>query len=92
MTRLAKKSNRDLHILPYTGCIVQKDALQLITPLLRSSLDIELLTRKPSKQDYGTIANDIAVGLWHLHEAHTIHGDIKPANVLVRCPLCGTLS
>lgn len=94
---MAQEAAEEIHVLPYSACIVKgeqnngkeekqnKDSdeeLYLITDRLCSSLDQHIGHIK-SWQKFLAIALDVAVGICHLHEAHIIHQDIRPANVMV---------
>ncbi|CAM9140127.1 unnamed protein product [Ectocarpus sp. 4 AP-2014] len=62
-----------------------RDRLELVMELLRQDLGTYLRnTKEPlPEEDSRRIIGDICAGMAFLHENHTIHGDLKSANVLL---------
>ncbi|CAM9569096.1 unnamed protein product [Ectocarpus sp. 8 AP-2014] len=62
-----------------------RDRLELVMELLEEDLGTYLLNAKEPlpEEDSRRIIGDICAGMAFLHENHTIHGDLKSANVLL---------
>ncbi|KAG9063587.1 Cyclin-dependent kinase-like 3 [Linnemannia hyalina] len=71
------------NIIGYVSYFRYKDLLHMVLELASHSLHDAIVNRSIDKTTFLEYTTMIAAGVSHLHRNNILHGDIKPANILI---------
>ena len=79
------------NIVTFMGISIKKKDVLLVTEFVAGSFLHDIIDEEKEVEETHGLVVDILKGVAYLHEVRVVHGDIKPANILVSSNLNVTL-